>query len=89
MVARLPDLVNFEETVMKKTLISFLAFGLFAACNPLLAEVDSKHLASVLAAQPTEEDIVWRLPQSLATSKENPELEGIKKGLRGRTSTTD
>jgi len=52
MVVRIPDLVNFEEPVMKKTLISFLALGLFAAGNPLLAEVDSTHLASVLAAQP-------------------------------------
>jgi predicted methyltransferase len=25
--------------------------------------------------QPTEEDIVWRLPPSLATSKEDPELK--------------
>ena len=77
MVARLPDLGNFEETVMKKTLISFLALGLFAADNPLLAEVDSKHLASVLAAQPEKAQAryPYRHPQ------ETLEFFGIEPGM--------
>jgi predicted methyltransferase len=54
MVVHFPNLINFEETVMKKTLITFLALGLFAAGNPLQAECGSEQLASVLAAQPEE-----------------------------------
>jgi len=62
---------------MKKTLISFLALGLFAAGNPLLAEEDSKQLASVLAAQPekTQARYKYRHPQ------ETLEFFGIEPGM--------
>jgi len=50
---------------MKKTLITFLALGLFAAGNPLQAECGSEQLASVLAAQPEETQVryQYRHPQ--------------------------
>ena len=62
---------------MKKTLISFLAFGLFATGNPLLAEVDSKQLASALAAQPeeTQARYPYRHPQQTL------EFFGIEPGM--------
>jgi len=62
---------------MNKTLISILALGLFAAGNPLLAEVDSTRLASVLAAQPEEFQVryQYRHPQ------ETLEFFGIEPGM--------
>ena len=62
---------------MKKTLISFLALGLYAAGSPLLAEVDSTRLASVLAAQPGEFQVryQYRHPQ------ETLEFIGIEPGM--------
>ncbi len=62
---------------MKKTLISFLALGLFATGNPLLAEVDSTRLASVLAAQPeeTQARYPYRHPQQTL------EFFGIEPGM--------
>ncbi len=62
---------------MKKTLISFLALGLFAVGNGLLAEVDSTDLASVLAAQPeeTQARYQYRHPQ------ETLEFFGIEPGM--------
>ena len=62
---------------MKKILISFLTLGLFAAGNPLLAEVDSTHLAAVLAAQPeeTRARYQYRHPQ------ETLEFFGIEPGM--------
>jgi len=77
MVVRSLEPVNFEEPVMKKTLISFLALGLFATGIPLLAEVDSKQLASVLAAQP--EEIQARYPYR--HPQETLEFFGIEPGM--------
>ena len=62
---------------MKKTLITLLALGLYAAGSPLLAEVDSTRLASVLAAQPGEFQVryQYRHPQ------ETLEFIGIEPGM--------
>jgi len=62
---------------MKKTLISFLALGLFAAGNPLLAEVDSTRLAAVLAAQPEE----FRARYPYRHPQETLEFIGIEPGM--------
>ena len=62
---------------MKKILISFLTLGLFAAGNPLLAEVDSTHLASVLAAQPEE----FRARYQYRHPQETLEFIGIEPGM--------
>ncbi|MEE8495511.1 MAG: hypothetical protein V3S21_03460 [Xanthomonadales bacterium] len=62
---------------MRKTLISCLALGLFAAVNPLLAEVDSTHLASVLAAQPEETRARYQYRHPMETL----EFFGIEAGM--------